>query len=245
MDNPDLDIVPRTFIFGAKAAPGYRMAKMIIKLMNSVAEVINNEPALNGKLRMAFLPNFNVTLGERIYPAAELSEQISTAGKEASGTGNMKFALNGAVTVGTLDGANIEIRDLVGKDNFYLFGLNAAEVSATKAAGYSPFSFYQQNPELRAALDAIAGGVFSNGDTELFRPLIDTLNYRDEFLHLADYEAFIKVQDQIDLAYRDEEAWTRMSIINSARCGFFSSDRAVRQYCEEIWRAKPVYISGK
>jgi glycogen phosphorylase len=240
--NPDLEIVPRAFIFGAKAAPGYRMAKLIIKLMNSVAEVINSDEAIQGKLKMAFIPNFNVTLGERIYPAAELSEQISTAGKEASGTGNMKFALNGAVTVGTLDGANIEIRERVGAENFYLFGLTAEEVIATKQAGYSPLSFYQKEPELKAALDAIASGVFSNGDNELFRPLVDTLLYRDEFLHLADYAEFIKTQDQIDLAYKNQEAWTRMSILNAARCGYFSSDRAIQQYADEIWKVKPVKV---
>jgi glycogen phosphorylase len=240
--NPELPLVPRTFIFGAKAAPGYRMAKLIIKLMNSVAEVINNDATLNGRLKMAFIPNFNVTLGERIYPAAELSEQISTAGKEASGTGNMKFALNGAITIGTLDGANIEIRERVGADNFYLFGLTAEQVIATKDAGYAPLSFYQKEPELKAALDAIASGVFSNGDSELFRPLVDTLLYRDEFLHLADYAEFIQTQDRIDLAYQDQEAWTRMSILNAARSGFFSSDRAVQQYADEIWQAKPVHV---
>lgn len=240
--DPGLDIVPRTFIFGAKAAPGYRTAKIIIKLINSVADVINQDASLNGKLKVVFLPNFNVTLGERIYPAAELSEQISTAGKEASGTGNMKFALNGALTVGTMDGANVEIRQRVGAENFFLFGLTSEEVDSLKASGYSPLGFYQRDPELKSALDAISAGVFSNGDCELFRPLIDTLLYRDEFLHLADYAAYIKCQDEIDIAYRDQENWTRMSILNSARCGFFSSDRAIQQYCEDIWNVNPVEI---
>jgi glycogen phosphorylase len=241
--NPDLDIVPRTFIFGAKAAPGYRMAKLIIKLINSVAEVINNDATLNGKFKMVFLPNFNVTLGEKIYPAAELSEQISTAGKEASGTGNMKFALNGAVTVGTLDGANIEIRDRVGAENFFLFGLTSDQVTATKSAGYSPLGYYQRVPELKSAIDSISAGVFSSGDTELFRPLIDSLLYRDEYLHLADYQSFIEIQDRIDQVFRDRKTWTRMSILNSARCGYFSSDRAIQQYCDDIWNAQPVKVN--
>lgn len=238
--NPDLDIVPRTFIFGAKAAPGYRMAKLIIKLMNSVADVVNHDSTIHDRLKMIFLPNFNVTLGERIYPAAELSEQISTAGKEASGTGNMKFALNGAVTVGTLDGANIEIRQRVGAENFYLFGLTAKQVVQTKAAGYSPLGYYQSIPELKSAIDTISSGLFSNGDTELFRPVVESLLYRDEYMHFADYAEFIQIQDKIDQAYRNKEAWTRMAILNSARTGYFSSDRSVRDYCEGIWKVKPI-----
>jgi starch phosphorylase len=237
--DPSLDIVPRTFIFGAKAAPGYRMAKLIIKLINSVGEVVNRDPRVSDRLKVVFLPNFNVTLGEKIYPAANLSEQISMAGKEASGTGNMKFALNGALTIGTLDGANIEIRDRVGADNFFLFGLTASEVAAVKQSGYKPMDIYQSNPELRQAIDQIALGSFSHGDTELFRPILDSLLYHDEYLLLADYASFIERQDEVDQAFRDVEGWTRKSILNAARCGFFSSDRAIQQYAQDIWKAGP------
>lgn len=237
--DPNLDIVPRTFIFGAKAAPGYQMAKLIIKLINSVGDVVNRDPRVSDRLKMVFLPNFNVSLGEKIYPAANLSEQISMAGKEASGTGNMKFALNGALTIGTLDGANIEIRDRVGAENFFLFGLTAAEVTALKKSGYKPMDYYQSNPELRQAIDQIGRGTFSHGDTELFRPLLDSLLNYDEYLLLADYASFIERQDEVDLAFRDVESWTRKSILNSARCGFFSSDRAIQQYAKDIWKAGP------
>ena len=237
--NPDLDIVPRTFIFGAKAAPGYQIAKLIIKLINSIGAVINADPVINNRLKVVFVPNFNVTKGEWIYPAAELSEQISMAGKEASGTGNMKFALNGALTIGTLDGANIEIRDRVGAENFFLFGLTADEAMALKQNNYQPVEFYQKNSELKAALDLIASGHFSNGDASLFRPIVDSLLMYDPFLVLADYPDYIACQDQVDLAYRDRDGWTEKSILNSARSGFFSSDRAMRQYCTEIWRVNP------
>jgi starch phosphorylase len=239
-DNPRLEMLPRTFVFAAKAAPGYRQAKLIIKLINSVAEVVNQDPQTNGRLKVAFLPNLNVTLGEKIYPAADLSEQISLAGFEASGTGNMKFALNGAVTIGTLDGANIEIRDRVGADNFFLFGLTAEEVVKQKASGYRPIEWYYNHPELKRALDGIAGGEFSHGSLELFRPLVDSLLAHDEFMLLADYPGYVAMQDTVETAYLDCESWTRKSILNCARSGFFSSDRAVRQYCEEIWKARPV-----
>lgn len=238
--NPNLDIVPRTFIFGAKSAPGYQMAKLIIKLVNSIAEVINHDPVIGDKLKIAFLPNFNVTLGEKIYPAAELSEQISLAGYEASGTGNMKFALNGAIIIGTLDGANIEIRERVGAENFFLFGMTAAEVLALRASSYNPYQEYIHNPELKNTLDMIASGAFSNGDKELFRPIINELLYKDTYLHLIDYPSFITCQNEVDQAYRDRQGWTRKSIYNTARCGYFSSDRAVRQYCDDIWKAKPI-----
>jgi starch phosphorylase len=234
----------RTFVFGAKAAPGYYMAKLIIKLINSVGEVVNGDKTVNGLLRVAFPPNFNVTLGEIIYPAAELSEQISLAGKEASGTGNMKFALNGALTVGTLDGANIEIRDLVGPENFFLFGMTVDEVFAAKAAGYNPRTFYDGNAELKAAIDMIDDGTFSGGDPSLFDPIIRSLLDRDEYMLLADYQAYIDIQDTISEAYKDTEAWTRMSILNSARSGFFSSDRTMRQYSEDIWGVKPQPVEG-
>jgi starch phosphorylase len=237
---PGLDLLPRTFIFAAKAAPGYHMAKLIIKLTNSVAEVVNDDPAVAGRLRVVFVPNFNVTVGEWLYPAADVSEQISLAGKEASGTGNMKFALNGALTVGTLDGANIEIREQVGAGNFFLFGLSAPEAFALKERGYRPREYYERDPELRAALDSIAGGRFSRGDAQLFRPIVDSLLNYDEYMLLADYPAYIQCQDVVDAAYRDQGRWARMSILNVARCGYFSSDRSIRQYADEIWRVAPV-----
>jgi starch phosphorylase len=236
------DLHPRTFIFGAKAAPGYRMAKLVIKLINSVAEVVNEDPAAQDWLKVVFLPNFNVTLGERIYPAAELSEQISLAGYEASGTGNMKFALNGALTIGTLDGANVEIRERVGPENFFLFGLTTAEVEARRKAGYRPMDDYTSSPALKAAVDAIASGRFSRGDRELFRPIVDSLLNQDTYMLLADYDAFIRCQDSVNQAYRDPERWTRMSIYNSARCGYFSADRSITQYAEDIWKAGPIIL---
>jgi starch phosphorylase len=239
---PKLDLVPRTFIFGAKAAPGYQQAKLIIKLINSIGEVINNDPVVNTKLKVAFLPNFNVTLGEQIYPAADLSEQISLAGKEASGTGNMKFALNGALTIGTLDGANIEIRERVGAENFFLFGLTAHQVMPLMTGGYNPVDYYNRNRALKAAIDAISSGIFSNGDASLFQPIVDSLLGRDEYMLLADYSGYIECQADVDILYRDQDNWTRRSILNTARCGFFSSDRAVRQYNEEIWKAQVVRV---
>jgi glycogen phosphorylase len=241
--DPSIDMPARTFIFGAKAAPGYKMAKLIIKLINNVAEVVNNDPDVAGRLTVVFIPNFNVSSGERIYPAADISEQISMAGKEASGTGNMKFALNGALTVGTLDGANIEIRDLVGAENFFLFGLHTEEVMALKARGYNPLEYYSANAELKRAIDAITSGVFSGGNRELFQPIAASLLTRDDFLLLADYAEYVRVSEEASQAYyADPEGWTRMSILNTARCGFFSSDRSMRQYCEEIWQAQPVRV---
>ena len=242
--NPDLEMTPRTFIFGAKAAPGYYMAKLIIKLINSIAEVVNFDPDVRDRLKVVFLANFNVSLAQRIYPAADISEQISLAGKEASGTGNMKFALNGALTVGTLDGANIEIRERVGADNFFLFGLSADEVFAMKEQGYNPRDYYHGNAELKQAIDQIASGYFSHGDTELFKPIVDNLLDHDPFMLLADYQAYIDIQDEAEQAFRDRERWTRMSILNVARCGFFSSDRTIKQYCDDIWGVKPVKVEG-
>ena len=242
-DNPAEDVVPRTFIFGAKAAPGYHMAKLIIKLINAIAETIHADPAVENRLKVAFLPNFDVSLGERIYPAADVSEQISIAGKEASGTGNMKFALNGALTVGTLDGANIEIRERVGAENFFLFGLTADEVIALKAEGYDPMAYYQREPELKQAIDCIAAGDFANGDRGLFEPLVASLLAHDEYLLLADYASYMDCQDRVAQAYRDPETWTKMSILNAARCGFFSSDRTIREYNEQIWHVSPLPVS--
>jgi starch phosphorylase len=238
--NPNAEIVPRTFIFGAKAAPGYQMAKLIIKLINAVGDVINHDSTVANRLKVVYLPNFNVTQGELIYPAADLSEQISLAGKEASGTGNMKLALNGALTIGTLDGANIEIRERVGAENFFLFGLTTDQVFALKSNNYRPRAYYEQNAELKQAIDQIASGAFSHGDNSLFRPIVDALLNYDEYMLLADYAGYIAAQDEVDSAYLDTDYWTRMSILNSARCGFFSSDRAIRQYCDEIWRVKPL-----
>ncbi|MGD2050687.1 MAG: glycogen/starch/alpha-glucan family phosphorylase, partial [Chloroflexota bacterium] len=239
-EDPGITLAPRTFIFGAKAAPGYFMAKLIIKLINSVAEVVNDDPDVDGRLKVAFVPNFNVTLGEKIYPAADISEQISMAGKEASGTGNMKFALNGALTVGTLDGANIEIRERVGEENFFLFGLTAEEVFDLKESGYNPGKYYEENTELKAAIDAIAEGTFSDGDMEIFKPIVESLLQRDEYLLLADYDSYVECQERAIEAYQDREWWTRASIMNVARCGFFSSDRSMREYCEDIWDVQRV-----
>jgi starch phosphorylase len=231
----DATATPRTVIFGGKAAPGYRMAKLIIKLINAVATVINHDPRVSELLKVVFLPDFNVKSGQCVYPAADLSEQTSTAGKEASGTGNMKFAMNGALTIGTLDGANVEIRDAVGSENFFLFGLTAAEVEQTKMSGYRPSSYYESNPELHEAIDLIDGGFFSNGDREVFRPLVESLLTRDDYLLLADYQAYVDCQQRVSDAYRDHTNWTRMSILNTARVGRFSSDRSIRDYCRDIW----------
>lgn len=238
--DPNAGVVPRTFILGAKAAPGYHMAKLIIKLINSIAQTVNHDTDIKGRLKVVYVPNFNVTLGELIYPAADVSEQISMAGKEASGTGNMKFALNGALTVGTLDGANIEIRDCVGAENFFLFGLTTEEVFALKDNHYNPRAYYQQHPELKQAIDQIAAGYFSRQDPGLFQLLTNALLNHDEYLLLADYPAYVACQDDVDAAYRDVEHWSRMSILNAARSGFFSSDRSMVQYCEDIWKVKPL-----
>jgi starch phosphorylase len=237
---PSAADIPRTVIFGGKAAPGYRMAKLIIKLINSVARTINQDPLVSQVLKVVFLPNFNVKNSHRVYPAADLSEQISTAGKEASGTGNMKFAMNGAITIGTLDGANIEIRDAVGHENFFLFGLTAEEVERLKAEDYTPRRIYESNPELREAIDLISSGFFSNGDRGLFCPLVDSLLNRDDYMLLADYQAYVDCQQRVSHAYSDQNAWTRMSILNSARAGRFSSDRSIREYCRDIWKVRPI-----
>jgi starch phosphorylase len=236
----DAGVTPRTVMFGGKAAPGYRMAKLIIKLINSVAAVINQDPKVSDLLKVVFIPDFNVKNGQRVYPAADLSEQISTAGKEASGTGNMKFAMNGALTIGTLDGANVEIRDAVGHENFFLFGLTAEEVGKLKASGYSPRRTYESNPALREAIDLIDSGFFSDGDRELFRPLVESLLNRDDYMLLADYQSYVDCQQRVSEAYRDQKNWTRMSILNSARVGRFSSDRSIRDYCRDIWNVSPI-----
>jgi starch phosphorylase len=242
-NNPGRAIPPRVFIFGGKAAPGYFMAKRIIKLINAVAETVNADPDVNARLRVAFLPNFNVQNAHLVYPAADLSEQISTAGKEASGTGNMKFMMNGALTIGTLDGANVEIREEAGADNFFLFGLTAEEVERVQRDGYRPADCVAGNAELGAVLDLIGSGHFSHGDREVFRPLVDNLIQSDPFLVLADYAAYVECQERVSAAWQNPDKWTRMSILNTARSGKFSSDRAIAEYCEEIWKVQPVKVN--
>jgi glycogen phosphorylase len=234
---------PRTVVFGGKAAPGYMMAKRIIKLVHSVAEVINNDPDLAGRLRVVFMPDYNVKNSQRIFPGAELSEQISMAGKEASGTSNMKFALNGALTIGTLDGANIEIRDAVGPENFFLFGMTLEQVQWHLARGYRSCEYYHSDEQLHETIDAIANGAFSGGDRELFKPIIDNLLESDPFMVLADYRSYIECQEEVGRMWRDSERWTRASILTVARIGSFSSDRSIHDYCRDIWKVEPVSIS--
>jgi starch phosphorylase len=234
------DTPPRTVIFGGKAAPGYFMAKLIIKLIHSVAEVVNDDSGLEGRLKVVFYPDFNVKHAHPVYPAADLSEQISTAGKEASGTGNMKFSLNGALTIGTLDGANVEIREEVGAENFFLFGLTAPEVQRLQSRGYRPEDYYRNNEALREVLELIRSGFFSHGDRDLFKPLADSLMYDDQYLLLADYQSYVDCQDEVGRVFLDPARWTRMSILNTARMGKFSSDRSIREYNEKIWKVKPL-----
>jgi starch phosphorylase len=240
--NPGLDVAPRAYVFGGKAAPGYFMAKRIIKLINAVGETINNDPDVSRFMKVVFVPNFNVQNAHLIYPAANLSEQISTAGKEASGTGNMKFMLNGALTIGTLDGANVEIREEAGPENFFLFGLTEAEVEQVKRDGYRPSDYIDGNEDLQAVLGLIAGGQFSHGDTEVFKSLVDNLRHDDPFLVVADYASYVECQDRVAAAWQDGDAWSRMSILNTARSGKFSSDRSITEYCDDIWNVSPVTV---
>jgi starch phosphorylase len=243
-EDPEMELTPRTVIFGGKAAPGYYLAKLIIKLINSVAEVVNNDPLVNNRLKVVFLPDYNVKNAQRVFPAADLSEQISTAGKEASGTGNMKFAMNGALTIGTLDGANVEIREEVGPENFFLFGLTAEEVCQLKSQGYRSWEYIDSDADLREALQVIGSGVFSGGDSNLFRPLVDNLTYHDDYLLCADYRSYVDCQDRVARIYQDQDRWTRMAILNVARMGKFSSDRAILEYCMDIWNIDPVRIEN-
>ncbi len=236
---------PRTVFFGGKAAPGYWLAKLVIKLIHSVAEVVNHDRDTRELLKVVFVPDFNVKVAQHIYPAAELSEQISTAGKEASGTGNMKFQMNGALTIGTLDGANIEIRQEVGPENFFLFGLTAQEVMEARARGYDPHAVYSANSHLREAIDLLASGYFSRGDRTLFEPILQRMMERDDYMLMADFPSYIEAQDRVSSAYQDREYWTRMSILNTARSGKFSSDRSIHEYCEDIWRVGPVSVEVK
>jgi glycogen phosphorylase len=240
-DNPRADVVPRSVIFAGKAAPGYAMAKAIIKLINNVARTVNSDPAVRDKLRVVFLPDYDVSLAQKIMPAADLSQQISTAGMEASGTGNMKLALNGALTIGTLDGANIEIRDHVGAENVFIFGLTADEVASRRAAGYQPRRELDANPELKATLDLIDSGFFSPERPDDAKPVVNRLLSDGEpFLVLADFAAYVRAQDQVDALYVREDDWSRKAIINCLNMGYFSSDRSVREYADRIWAVKPV-----
>jgi starch phosphorylase len=236
--NPSTDIVPRTFIFGGKAAPGYFMAKLIIKLINAVGEVVNDDPGVAGRIKVVFFPDFNVKNSEYIYRAADLSEQISTAGKEASGTGNMKFSMNGALTIGTFDGANVEMLEAVGAENFFLFGLTADEVMSVKRSGYHPYEIYANNSELKEVIDLIQSGIFSRDDKNLFKPITDSLLGQDPYLVLQDFQSYVDCQQKVSEAYRNKDHWTRMSILNVARMGRFSSDRSIKEYCEKIWNVK-------
>jgi starch phosphorylase len=239
--DPDRDWQPRTVIFAGKAAPAYTMAKRIIQLINNVAAVINDDWTVGDRLKVVFLPNYSVSAAELIIPAADLSEQISTAGMEASGTGNMKFAMNGALTIGTLDGANIEIRDAVGEDNIFIFGLTAEEVAARREHGYYPIELVRSNAELDEVLRQIRDGVFSPQDLRRFAPVVDALTGDGEhFLCLADYEDYVDTQERVDAEYRDTAAWTRKAIINTVSMGRFSSDRAIREYAERIWELGPI-----
>ncbi|MGB5809756.1 MAG: glycogen/starch/alpha-glucan phosphorylase [Polyangiales bacterium] len=238
-EDPALATAPRTVIFGGKAAPGYTMAKLIIKLINSVAEVVNSDRDTQDKLKVVFIPNYNVKTAQLVYPCADLSEQISTAGKEASGTGNMKFSMNGALTIGTLDGANVEIREAVGEENFFLFGLNTDEVHDLREGGYHPYERYTDDSDLKQAIDLIGSGHFSGGDASLFRPLVDSLIHHDDYFVLADFRSYIECQARVSETWADTRRWTRMSILNTARMGYFSSDRTIRDYSRDIWRVEP------
>ena len=237
--DPKTVFPPRTFIFGGKAAPGYFMAKRIIRLITGIGELVNFDPEVAGRLKVVFFPDFNVQNAQFIYPAADLSEQISTAGLEASGTGNMKFSLNGALTIGTLDGANVEIREEVGAENFFLFGLTVAGVTKAKADGYNPRRFYEEDAELREVIDFIGTGAVARGDATLFRPLTENLLSQDPFLVLADYRAYAEAQERVNALWLDPRAWTRQSILNTARMGKFSSDRSIREYCQRVWNVQP------
>ncbi|MCK5266981.1 MAG: glycogen/starch/alpha-glucan family phosphorylase, partial [Spirochaetes bacterium] len=241
--NPKLDITPRVFIFGGKSAPGYHMAKLIIKFITSVAEVVNNDPIISDKLKVVFYPNYRVSVAEKLFPAADISEQISTAGMEASGTGNMKFTLNGALTIGTLDGANVEIRKEVGNENFFLFGNTVEDLDKLKQKGYNPWDYYHKNEEIKEIIDIINSDFFSPDNTELFKPIYDTLmTWGDRYFLLADFASYSETHMEIDKTYRKKDKWAKMAIINVANSGKFSSDRTISDYAREIWKVKPVPI---
>jgi len=244
-ENPDCDITPRLFVFGGKAAPGYYMAKRIIKLITSIAQTINNDPDVRDRLKVFFIPNYNVKIGHCVYPMTDLSEQISLAGKEASGTGNMKFSMNGALTIGTLDGANVEIREEVGAENFFLFGLTVEEVMERQSNNYRSIDYYHGNINLKKAIDLIANGHFSHGDRDLFKPIVDSLLYDDQYMLFADYQSYIDCQDEVSETFRDKKKWTKLSIINTCRMGKFSSDRSITDYSKKIWDVKPFPVKLK
>jgi starch phosphorylase len=241
-DDPKLEMVPRTIIFAGKAAPAYIMAKLIIKVINSVADVINNDPDIGDKLKVVFIPDYSVTLAEKIIPAADLSEQISMAGLEASGTGNMKFALNGAMTIGTMDGANIEIREEVGDENIFIFGLLAEEVVKLKSSGYNPKTFYNSNQMLKRVIDMIAQDFFSKKEPGIFKSIIESLLGTDYYCLLADYQSYVDAQDKVSKLYLNSDEWTKKTILNVARVGKFSSDRSIREYAEKIWKVEPIKV---
>ncbi|MEG7523603.1 MAG: glycogen/starch/alpha-glucan phosphorylase, partial [Chromatiales bacterium] len=240
LDNPSADFVPRTVIFGGKAAPGYFMAKLIIRLINDVADVIDNDPAVNDRLKVVFIPNYDVTTASDIIPAAELSQQISTAGMEASGTGNMKLALNGALTIGTMDGANVEMREKVGDENFFIFGLTTDGIEQLKRKGYHPRHYYETNPELKRVVDMIGNGFFSPTNPNRYKVISETLLNSDPFLVLADFQDYLETSDNADACYRNPEIWSRMAVMNTAMMGHFSSDRTIKEYAEKIWGVEPV-----
>ncbi|MDH3267236.1 MAG: glycogen/starch/alpha-glucan phosphorylase, partial [Ignavibacteria bacterium] len=241
-DDPKIEMVPRTIIFAGKAAPAYFMAKLIIKLINSVGSIVNNDPDVGDKLKVVFIPNYSVTLAEKIIPAADLSEQISMAGLEASGTGNMKFTLNGALTIGTMDGANIEIREEVGEENIFIFGLLADEVVKLKSNKYNPKTYYESNAMLKRVIDMIASNFFNKNEPGIFKSIVDGLLGVDNYCLLADYQAYIDAQDKVSKLYMNADEWTKMAILNVARVGKFSSDRSIKEYAEKIWKVEPVKI---
>ena len=237
LHNPNLDVPPRVFIFGAKAAPGYDIAKNIIYAINKVGEKINSDERINGKLKVVFIPNYSVSSAMNIIPAADVSEQISTAGKEASGTGNMKLALNGAVTIGTLDGANVEIKEAVGDDNIFIFGLTVEEVQKLKGCGYNPWEYYAKNGNLKDALDWLVSDYFMPSNPNAFMPMRKSvLDWGDNFMVCADYQSYCDTQQAVAQAFMDKRRWARMAILNTARIGKFSSDRTIREYAREIWK---------
>ena len=242
-DNPDMDIVPRTFIFGAKAAAGYKIAKDIIKLINSVADVVNNDPDIKGKIKVVFMANYCVTLAEKLIPAADISEQISTAGKEASGTGNMKFMLNGVLTVGTMDGANVEIYEEVGKDNIFIFGLSAQETARMYADhSYNPWTVYEYDNRIKRIMNSLVDGTFAPEYPDIFRDIYNSIIGRDEYFVLEDFASYVDIQEKVSQAYKDKDNWAKMAVINTAKSGKFSSDRTIREYASEIWNIKPLHI---
>lgn len=241
--NPDMEFVPRTVMIGGKAAPGYYMAKLIIKLFNSIAKVVNNDPIIGDKLKLVFLENYRVSLAEKVIPAADLSEQISLAGTEASGTGNMKFMMNGALTIGTLDGANVEMREEMGNENIFIFGMTVDEVNSLRAKGYKPMDYYDNNTELRKAINQIRDNHFSPTEPGAFQDIVNSLLYHDRFLLMGDFDAYVKCQERVSEVFQDSDHWHSMAIMNVASSGKFSSDRTIKQYADEIWGVKPLSTS--